>query len=167
MVGLLAVALCAYLAAAYLMVETEDDPALQSDFRRRAVIASAVSGVLALLGLWLAYTQTPRVWSDLTGNGLVLLLLALINGPIALWGVWRLHPRVTRIAVAAQVTLVLWAWAVGQWPYLVPPDLTISDAAAPAATVGAWLAVIAVGMLLVIPSLGVLFRVFKARNPAA
>ena len=29
-IGLLAVALCAYLAAAYLMVETEDDPALQA-----------------------------------------------------------------------------------------------------------------------------------------
>ncbi|HWO92453.1 MAG TPA: cytochrome d ubiquinol oxidase subunit II, partial [Methylomirabilota bacterium] len=111
--------------------------------------------------------QAPRVWADLTGNGLLLLLLALINGPIALWGVWRLHPRVTRIAVAAQVTLVLWAWAVGQWPYLVPPDLTIADAAAPVAVLSAWLVVIAVGMVLVIPSLGVLFRVFKARNPAA
>jgi len=165
--GLLAVALCAYLAAAYLMVETEDDPALQSDFRRRALVASVVSGALALLGLWLAYAQAPRVWADLTGNGLLLLLLALINGPIALWGVWRLRPRLTRIAVAAQVALVLWAWAVGQWPYLVPPDLTIADAAAPAATLAAWLVVIAIGMLLVIPSLGVLFRVFKARNPAA
>ena len=165
--GLLAVALCAYLAAAYLMVETEDDIALQSDFRRRALVASVVSGVLALLGLWLAYAQSPRVWADLTGNGLLLLLLALINGPIALWGVWRLHPRLTRIAVAAQVTLVLWAWAVGQWPYLVPPDLTIADGAAPAATLSAWLLVIAIGMLLVIPSLGLLLRVFKARNPAA
>jgi cytochrome d ubiquinol oxidase subunit II len=165
--GLLAVALCAYLAAAYLMVETEDDAALQSDFRRRALIASLVSGALALLGLWVAYAQAPRVWADLTGNGLLLLLLALINGPIALWGVWRLRPRLTRIAVAAQVTFVLWAWAVGQWPYLVPPDLTIADAAAPAAVLSAWLVVIAVGMVLVIPSLGVLFGVFKARNPAA
>src|SRR5713101_5653372 len=165
--GLLAVALCAYLAAAYLMVETEDDPALQLDFRRRALVASVVSGALALFGLWLAYAQAPRVWADLTGNGLLLLLLALINGPIALWGVWRLRPRLTRIAVAAQVTLVLWAWAVGQWPYLVPPDLTIADAAAPAAVLSAWLVVIVVGMALVIPSLGVLFRVFKARNPAA
>src|SRR5713101_3892097 len=131
-VGLLAVSLCAYLAAAYLMVETEDEPELQSDFRRRAMVASAVSGMLALLGLWLAYAQAPRVWSDLTGNGLPLLILALINGPIALWGVWRLRPRVARFAVAAQVALVLWAWALGQWPYLVPPDLTIAGAAEPA-----------------------------------
>jgi hypothetical protein len=31
----------------------------------------------------------------------------------------------------------------------------------------AWLVVITLGMLLVIPSLVLLFRVFKARNPAA
>jgi cytochrome d ubiquinol oxidase subunit II len=166
-VGLLGVSLCAYLAASYLMVETEDDPQLQSDFRRRALAASAVSGVFALLGLWLAYAQVPRVWSELTGNGLPLLLLALINGPIALWGVWRIRPRIARYAVAAQVAFVLWAWAAGQWPYLVPPDLTISGAAAPVATLQAWLVVIGVGMALVIPSLAVLFRVFKARNPAA
>jgi cytochrome d ubiquinol oxidase subunit II len=166
-VGLLAVTLCAYLAAAYLMVETEDDPKLQSDFRMRAIVASAASGILAILGLVLAYAEAPRVWADLTGNGLLLLILALINGPIALWGVWRLRPRIARIAVAAQVALVLWAWALGQWPYLVPPDLTIAGAAAPAATLRAWLVVITVGMLLVIPSLGLLFRVFKARNPAA
>lgn len=166
-IGLLAVALCAYLAATYLMVETEDDPELQSDFRRRALFASAASGVLALLGLGLAYAHAPRLWSDLTGNGLPLTLLALINGPIALWGLWRLRPRIARFAVAAQVTLVLWAWALGQWPYLVPPDLTIAEAAAPAATLRAWIVVITIGMLLVIPSLAVLFRVFKARNPAA
>ncbi|HEV3102296.1 MAG TPA: cytochrome d ubiquinol oxidase subunit II [Candidatus Dormibacteraeota bacterium] len=166
-VGLLAVALCAYLAAVYLMVETEDDPNLQSDFRMRAIVASAASGALAILGLLLAYSEAPRVWTDLTGNGLLLLIVALINGPIALWGVWRLRPRVARIAVAAQVVFVLWGWAVGQWPYLVPPDLTIVNAAAPDATLRAWLVVIALGMLLVIPSLAVLFRVFKAQNPAA
>jgi cytochrome d ubiquinol oxidase subunit II len=166
-VGLLSVALCAYLAAAYLMVETEDDPALQSDFRRRALVASAVSGALALLGLWVAYAEAPRVWTDLTGNGLVLMLLALINGPIALWGVWRWRPRITRVAVAAQVALVLWAWALGQWPYLVPPDVTIAAAAAPAATLQAWLVVVTIGMAMVIPSLVLLFRVFKARNPAS
>jgi cytochrome d ubiquinol oxidase subunit II len=166
-VGLLTVALCAYLAAVYLMVETEDDPHLQSDFRMRAIVASAASGAFAILGLLLAYTEAPRLWADLTGNGLLLLILALINGPIALWGVWRLHPRVARVAVATQVVFVLWAWALGQWPYLVPPDLTIVNAAAPNATLRAWLVVITVGMLLVIPSLAVLFRVFKARNPAA
>lgn len=65
------------------------------------------------------------------------------------------------------MTLVLWAWAVGQGPYLVAPDLTIADAAAPTATLDAWLVVISLGMVLVVPALALLFRVFKAENAAA
>jgi cytochrome d ubiquinol oxidase subunit II len=65
------------------------------------------------------------------------------------------------VAVIAQVVLVLWAWAVGQWPYLVPPDLTISGTAAPGATLTAMLVVISIGGLLLVPSLWLLFRVFK------
>ena len=61
---------------------------------------------------------------------------------------------------------MLWAWAVGQWPYLVPPDLTFEDSAAPGSTLTALLVVVAVGMALLLPSLWLLFRVFKARNPA-
>jgi cytochrome d ubiquinol oxidase subunit II len=63
------------------------------------------------------------------------------------------------------VVLVLWAWAVGQWPYLVPPDLTISATAAPSATLSGMLVVITIGGLLLLPSLWLLFRVFKARKP--
>jgi cytochrome d ubiquinol oxidase subunit II len=65
------------------------------------------------------------------------------------------------------MSLVLWAWAAGQWPYLVPPELTIAAAAAPPSTLRAWLVVVGVGMVLLLPSLVLLFRVFKARNPAA
>jgi cytochrome d ubiquinol oxidase subunit II len=66
----------------------------------------------------------------------------------------------------AQVVFVLWAWAVGQWPYLVPPDLTIQRTAAPDATLSLMLVVVAVGMALLLPSLYLLFRVFKGRVPA-
>jgi cytochrome d ubiquinol oxidase subunit II len=71
---------------------------------------------------------------------------------------------VARLAVAAQMVCVLWAWAVGQWPALVPPDLTIQGTAAPAATLSLLLIVVAAGMVLLLPSLYLLFRVFKGRN---
>jgi len=164
--ALLAVALCAYLAATFLMVETEDDPPLQADFRRRAFGAAIVSGVLALVGLLLAWRQAPLLWSELTGRGIWLLLIALINGPIAAFAVWRRSPRVARVAVAAQIVFVLWAWAVGQWPALVPPDFTIHGSAAPETVLLALALLIAAGMLVLAPSLWLLFRVFKGRNPA-
>ncbi len=164
--ALLAVALCAYLAATYLMVETEDDPPLQADFRRRALGAAIVSGVLALIGLVVAWRQAPLLWSELTGRGVWLLLIALINGPIAAFAVWRRSPRFARVAVAAQIVFVLWAWAIGQWPALVPPDFTIHGSAAPDTVLQALTITIAVGSLVLVPSLWLLFRVFKGRNPA-
>jgi cytochrome bd ubiquinol oxidase subunit II len=166
-VALLAVALCAYLAATFLMVETESDSPLQADFRRRAFGAAIVSGILALAGLVLAWRQAPLLWSELTGRGIWLLLIALINGPIAAFAVWRGAPRIARIAVAAQMVFVLWAWAVGQWPALVPPDFTIHASAGPEASLRALAIIIAVGMAVLAPSLWLLFHVFKGRNPAA
>jgi cytochrome d ubiquinol oxidase subunit II len=165
-VGLFALAICAYLAATYLMVETEDRPELLADFRRRAIGAGLVAGALALLSLLLGWLQAPRLLESLTGRGLPLLVLGLVNGPLALWAVWRWRPRLARVAVIAQVVLVLWAWALGQWPYLIPPGLTIAAAAAPAATLNAMLIVIGAGMALLIPSLWLLLRVFKARPSA-
>lgn len=166
-IGLLALSMCAYLAATYLMVENENRPALLADFRRRAIAAAVVSGVLALLALPISATEGTRLLQSLTGRGLSLFVLALLNGPLALWAVWRSRPRIARVAVIAQVVFVLWAWAFGQWPYLVPPDLTISGTAAPTATLTALLIVMAIGGLILMPSLWLLFRVFKSRNPQA
>jgi cytochrome d ubiquinol oxidase subunit II len=166
-IGLFALSICAYLAATYLMVETEDRPTLQADFRRRALFAALVSGVLALLSLLIAAFEGPRLLESLTGRGLPLFALALVNGPLAVWAVWRSRPRIARVAVIAQVVFVLWAWAAGQWPYLVPPDLTISGTASPSATLDALLVVTAAGAAFLLPSLWLLFRVFKSRNPAA
>jgi cytochrome d ubiquinol oxidase subunit II len=164
-VALLAVSICAYLAATYLMVETEDDPELQADFRRRAVLAAVASGIFALGGLVLASIEARTLLNGLLGRGLPLLVLALVNGPVALLAVLRGRPRLARAAVAGQVTFVLWALAVGQWPYLVPPDLSISGTAAPSATLTLLLIIIAAGMAFLIPSLYLLFRVFKGIGP--
>src|SRR5262249_33516649 len=145
--------------ATYLMVETQDEPDLQADFRRRAVGASLATGAFALLGLVLArYTARP-LFDELLGRGLPLLVLAVLNGPVALVAVLRGHPQVARAAVIAQVVLVLWAWGVGQYPALVPPDLTVQGTAAPDSTISLLLVVVAAGMAVMLPSLYLLFRV--------
>jgi len=164
--GLLAVAMCAYLAATYLMVETEGTP-LEADFRRRAIGAGLASGVLALAALVVAGESGRYLVLALLGRGFPLLAIALINGPIALAAVWFSRPRIARFAVAAQVVFVLWAWTVGLWGYLIYPDVTVDAAAAPSSTLTAMLVVTAVGMVFLLPSLFLLFRVFKSRHPAA
>jgi cytochrome d ubiquinol oxidase subunit II len=62
---------------------------------------------------------------------------------------------------------VVAGWGVAQWPYLIAPDLTAQQAAAPISA----LRPIAVGLLaggvLLVPSLLLLFRVFKASRSAS
>src|SRR5262249_22298016 len=128
--------------------------------------AGVACGAFALAGLVLAWFQARPLLDGLLGRGLPLVVLALVNGPVALVAVLRSRPRVARVAVAAQVVCVLWAWAVAQWPAVVPPDLTFPGTAAPEATLSLLLVVVAAGLALLLPSLYVLFRVFKVRRHA-
>jgi cytochrome d ubiquinol oxidase subunit II len=69
------------------------------------------------------------------------------------------------VAAVTQVSLIVWGWALGQFPYLVPPDMTIVRAAGPAATLKLVTITLAVGAVVLLPSLYYLLRVFKgSRN---
>lgn len=166
-IGLLALALFAFLAAVYLTVEAKDE-ALREEFRRRALAASFAVFAIALTDLFLAGVGAPRLWRALT-TGTVALLLHVATGvaaSLAVAALWRRRYVAARIAAAAQVSLILWGWALGQFPYLVPPDLSIGQTAAPRITLQLLVAALLVGLLVLIPSLRYLFRVFKGEQTA-
>jgi cytochrome d ubiquinol oxidase subunit II len=50
---------------------------------------------------------------------------------------------------------------VAQYPYLLPPALTIADAAVARATLVATLVSLVVGALILVPSLGYLYTLFQ------
>jgi cytochrome bd ubiquinol oxidase subunit II len=55
------------------------------------------------------------------------------------------------------VALVIWAWGVAQWLYLLPETLTVDQAAGDQTTL-TWVVVIfCVAVVLVLPSLALLF----------
>jgi cytochrome d ubiquinol oxidase subunit II len=163
-IGALALALCAYLAAVYLTVETEDHD-LQDDFRLRAFVAGIGVFVAAMFALLIARGHVPLVWSGLTasawapGYQVVVGALALITF-VALW---QRRYRIARMAAPVQAVLILGGWALCQYPFILPPDLTITDAAAPDVTLQLVLAALALGFVVLVPSLVYLFRVFKSR----
>ncbi|MFT4040846.1 MAG: cytochrome d ubiquinol oxidase subunit II [Thermomicrobiales bacterium] len=163
-IGLLALATCAFLAAVYLTVETTGS--LQEDFRRRALGAGAVFAVLAAAALPLARRDAPQIWDGLTGTGAIAivplgLLLAVATG----WAVFTRHYRLARYTAVGEVALLLTGWALAQYPYLVVPDLTFENAAATPAMLRAALITFGIGSLVLVPSLALLFRVFKADLP--
>ena len=154
-VGLFTLTCFAFLAAVYLTLETPD-PELQGDFRIRAI----GSGVWVLLMAGLALAVAPR-------RNVVDHRMAVLVGIAALltfWALWQRRYRVARVAAAAEVALILWGWAVAQYPYMLPPDLTIAGAAAPLRTLNLALIVLILGAIVLFPSLYYLLKVFKSRT---
>lgn len=83
----------------------------------------------------------------------------------AIAALWRRRYRLARVAAAGQVSPIQWGWALAQYPYPIPPDLTIRAAAAPRITLILVLWALTAGGLVLFPSLVYLLRVFK-REPA-
>lgn len=166
-VGVLTLALFAFLAAVYLTVEARDAE-LREDFRWRALAAAGAVLVAALGTLLLADAAAPRMRAGLMTSPWAT-PLHLATGAAAIAALWALATRrfrLARVAAAAQVTLILWGWALAQYPYLVPPALTIREAAAPRRTLTLALWALAIGAATLLPSLAYLFRVFKGRPEA-
>jgi len=154
-VGFFTLTCFAFLAAVYLTLETTD-AALQDDFRQRAMAAGAAVFAMAVIGLAF-FPQAPPV-----NDRVVALTAAAAIG--AFWSLWRRRYSLARIAAAGEVTLILWGWGLAQYPYLLPPDLTIAGAAAPRITLELALLAVAAGAVVLFPSLYFLFRVFKSRS---
>jgi len=162
-VGLFTVVLFAFLAAVYLTLETED-AALRDDFRRRAIVSEAAAGLLALTVFLLAGEGAPAIRERLGTSWWTwpLQLATALSALGTLWTLWVRRFRWARVCAAGQVTLILWGWALAQYPYLVRPELTIHNSAAPPATMRALLWALAAGGALLFPSYWYLFSVFKA-----
>lgn len=164
-VGLFALALFAYLAAVYLTLEARGGE-LQEDFRRRALAAGIVVGLLALAVFLLAGSGAPKVRAGI-GESAWALPLHVATGLCAagaFYTLWARRYALARLFAAAQVTFILWGWAFAQFPAIVEPDVTIEAAAAPRATLRFLLVALGAGALLLFPSFFYLFRVFKGQT---
>ena len=167
-VGVLSLSLFAYLSACYLTIETSDT-VLQNDFRRRALISGLVSIVSAVMTYVIAgysakpirdgLTHAPHVW--------LMELGAAIAALVAFQALWSRAYLRARIAAAAQVALIVIGWGVAQYPYLVRPELTIVNSAAPSNILSDLDIALAVGAVVLIPSLILLLLVFKTRRLTA
>jgi cytochrome d ubiquinol oxidase subunit II len=166
-VGLLALGLFAFLAATYLTVEARE-PELQEVFRRRALQTQAALMLMAAATILLAFRDAPLVFEGLT-QGSVALGMHVVTGIAAITSIVALRRRryqLARLAAAAQASFILWGWAWSQYPWLLPPDLTITEMAAPRVTLSLVLTVLAVGTAILLPSFLYLFRVFKTGGTA-
>jgi cytochrome d ubiquinol oxidase subunit II len=141
---------------------------VREDFRLRALWTWVVGGVLSVGTLLLTYVEAPHLWAGLTSPPSVLVVAAgMALAPASAVGLWMRHFAWARVFAAGQVVLLLAGWALAQWPYVIYPDVRLFESAAPPSTLRALLVTVPFGLVLLIPSLFLLFAVFKGRNPAA
>jgi cytochrome d ubiquinol oxidase subunit II len=163
LIGALALSLCAYLAAVFLANETEGD--LREDFRTRALLAGTAVVILSAAALPLVRTQAPHLWQGLFGGPASPVFVAgVVAALMSGWWLRSRRYRLARISSVVQVACLLAGWAIAQSPYIIYPGLTLTDAAAPRPTLLFILWSTPAGMALLIPSLWLLFRVFKGEH---
>ncbi|MET8694597.1 cytochrome d ubiquinol oxidase subunit II [Streptomyces bauhiniae] len=158
--GVLAVLACSYVAATYLTVEAlhRDDDKLYRYYRDRAIAAGAVTGAVSIAGIFVLQADSPRLFDRLSGPALPLVVLAAVGGLVGLALLWAKRTVGTRVAAAGAVALVIVGWGVAQTPYLLGTHLSITEAAAPNASLAVVVGVAIVAGLLIVPSLLLLFR---------
>jgi cytochrome d ubiquinol oxidase subunit II len=165
--GVLAVLVCAYLAAVFLCADArrEGHEDLAGQFRTRAIGTAAVTGAVGLGGFFVLRADAPQLFDGLTGRGLPVVAVSVAAGLAAIALLVLRWYVLARIASALAVTTILIGWAVAQYPYVLLPGLTIEQAARGRATLVAMLVALVVGSLILVPALVYLYVLFQRREP--
>jgi cytochrome bd ubiquinol oxidase subunit II len=161
--GMLFVATGVYIAAVFLVSDARRAEAqdLERYFAKRALVAALVTGAIAAAGLVALHADARLVFDGLMGDGLPLVIFSAVCGVAELVLLYRGRWRGTRVLAAGAVAAVIWGWAVAQHPYLLPPALTIDDAAAASGTLTGLLIVFGVAVVVVLPALALLFMLVQ------
>jgi cytochrome bd ubiquinol oxidase subunit II len=161
-IGILAVVTGVYLAAVYLAADARrlGEPALASDFRARALIVGVVAGAAALAALPVVHSDATLIWDGLThGAGLAMVIVSAVAGVTTLALVARSRYEFARVGAAIAVAAIIAGWAAAQEPTFLP-GLTIQQAAAGRSTLIATIVAVAIGSVVLVPSLVLLFGLF-------
>jgi cytochrome d ubiquinol oxidase subunit II len=159
-VGALAVAITVYIAAVWLAADSAriDRPDLVEAFRVRALVAAIVAGGVAFAALIVVRFDSEQLWDDLTSwPAIAAVIVSALAGVAALGLLVTRRLEHARVVSVVAVAAVIAGWALAQNPYILP-GLTVDQAAAGRATLIAVLVGLAIGSVILIPSLAVLYR---------
>jgi cytochrome d ubiquinol oxidase subunit II len=161
-IGLLAVAVSAYLAAVYLAADAarHGAPELEQQMRVRGLGAGVVAGAMGAVGLVVLSSDAHRLFAALTsGVALAVVICSALAGLATLALLVGRRYEASRYTAALAVAAVIAAWGLAQEPVILP-GLTLRQAAAPHDTLVAVTVAVLAGAVILFPSLGLLFRLF-------
>jgi cytochrome d ubiquinol oxidase subunit II len=166
-VGLLAVALCAHLAATFVTsrLERAGQPTLADRFRRRGLQTGASLLALGLLALLTAAWKAPSLWHRLSTAALPLLVIGLLATALSLYALARRHYQLARGVTMLAAGAIVWGWLIAQSPRLFGTHLTIHTAAATHAALTAIAIAVGAVLVAVLPAFYLLYVLFAHPAP--
>jgi cytochrome bd ubiquinol oxidase subunit II len=165
-VGLLAVALCAHLAATFVTNKLERVSQAAADrFRRRGLQTGASVLALSLLALLAAAWKAPALWHRLSTAALPIVVIGILATVLSLYALASRRFLLARSATMLAAGAIVWGWLVAQSPRLIGAQLTIHTAAATHTALTALAIAGAAVLVTVIPAFFLLYVLFAHPSP--
>jgi len=158
--GLLAVGASAFIAAVFSCRDAAAGNYLElvQYFRKRAIATAVAVGAVALAGIGVLAADAPELFDGLvSARGIPLLIASAAGGLVTVWLLTTNRFVPARLAAVVATAAMLWGWGVGQYPYILEPDVKIDAAAASNPVLVALLGAFFLAGLLVVPALIFLF----------
>lgn len=166
-VGVFLVTISSYIAGIFLLgeVSTSEGYASIQKFIKWVFTLSIFSGIGIFLSSYISDYQFHESFLahpvSIGAGAISSFLVPYIFKLIRQKKIWKL-----RLVVGAQVVLIMMGWFIIQWPNLaIYSDgtvLTMYDAASPLASMKVLFVSLAIGVMIIFPSLFYLFRLFKS-----
>ena len=164
LIGVLAVATSAHLAAVYLAADAAADQehTLERDFRVRALGSGVVAGAIAIAGIFIVDADNPALFQSLTsGRALPAVIVSGLAGLATLGLIQLRRYEPARYSAALAVAAITAGWALARWPTILP-GLSVDQAAAGHDTLVCVVVAVLAGGVIVFPALALLFRLTLA-----
>jgi cytochrome d ubiquinol oxidase subunit II len=162
-IGALAVALCAQLAAGFVALRCARaaQPVTAARFARRMTRSGIVVLVLMAAAVAVAALAVPQLFDRLVGAALPAVVAAVMAEAAALAAISRRRYASAYCAAFTSAVMVLWGWFTAQAPRLVGPRLTLHTAAATHTALVAVAVAVGAVLVAVIPAMFLLFALFN------
>jgi cytochrome d ubiquinol oxidase subunit II len=157
--GVLAVLTCSFLAATFLAADSlrAGNPALAEQCGRRALVAGALAGAVALGAIVPIERDAAHLADGLHGEAAPLIAVSALSGVLALFDLRRHRYARARIGAVVAVAAVVIGWGVAQYPDLLVDHATVTEAAGARATLISLIVVFGLAAVTAVPALGLLF----------
>lgn len=167
--GIFLIILFSFLANIYTLGEAKED----RDIHRFARTAKMLIVLLVITGgivFLTAELQGHPLLSEFFHSpvSIISIILATLALPVLWMNLKNRKPNLVRIIAGFQTTMVVLGWFAIQIPVLVNvkdgKNITIQNSSAPAQTQFYLLIALVVGVLIILPSMGYLYKTFKFDN---